>query len=95
MIDMTILEEKHNPILKRKDIIIEIRHQGKPTPKKEDVHKAVTDRFKGDPKKTEVIYMLTEKGLGKTKAKAFIWEDKVVLKEEKKPAAQEQPKEGE
>ncbi|PIZ35387.1 MAG: 30S ribosomal protein S24e, partial [Candidatus Aenigmarchaeota archaeon CG_4_10_14_0_8_um_filter_37_24] len=33
MINVKILEEKENPILKRKDLLLMLDHKGEPTPK--------------------------------------------------------------
>ncbi len=86
MINIKTLEEKENPILKRKDLLLMIEHKGEATPKKEDILKMVEEKFKGDPQKIEIIYMFSEKGLAKTKVKLFIWKEKIVEKpkEEKK-----------
>jgi len=94
MINVKVLEEKENPVLKRKDLLLMLDHKGEATPKSDDVVKLVIDKFKGDPKKIEIVYMFSKKGAAKTKAKVLIWKDKVIEKpKEKKKSESEQPTE--
>ncbi|NCO97391.1 MAG: hypothetical protein GW865_04915, partial [Candidatus Aenigmarchaeota archaeon] len=78
MINVKILEEKENPILKRKDLLLMLDHKGEPTPKTSDIAKLIADKFKGDQKKTEIIYMFSQKGISQTKVKAYVWKEKII-----------------
>ncbi len=94
MINIKKIEEKENPILKRKDLLLMLDHKGEATPSANETTDMIAKKFKGDAKKTEIVYMFSEKGKAKTKVKAFIWEDKIVEKsEEKKPEKKERPEE--
>ena len=84
MINVKVLEEKDNPVLKRKDLLLMLEHSGEATPKRVDMEKLIADKFKGDVKKTEIVYMFSEGGRAATKVKAFIWKEKIVEKQKRR-----------
>ena len=92
-----IIEEKDNPFLKRKDLMIMIDHAGQPTPKKEDLTKFLAEKYKVESEKVEVVYIFSETGIARSKAKARIWKEKPKVKkrkeEKEKPTEEEKPKE--
>jgi ribosomal protein S24E len=97
MIKFKTLEEKDNPALKRKDLMLLVEHAGEATPKTIDVAKKIVDQFKTKLDNVEIVYLFSEKGVASTKVKARIWKEgsprKVEVKEEKKeaPAEAEKP----
>lgn len=98
MISMKLLEERENPILKKKDVMLELDHKGLPTPKKTEVESKIAEHFKTDVDKVEVVFIFSEFGQTKSKVKARVWKEKVVKKEEKKKEPVAEPtktKEGE
>ena len=86
MIDLKILEESENKILKRRKLDLIVEHPGAPTPKKDDIIKSIAEKFKGDVEKIEV-WMFSDKGFPRTRIKAYIWEEKIVKKKEKEKSA--------
>jgi len=92
-----IIEEKDNPFLKRKDLMIMIDHAGQPTPKKEDLIRFLAEKYKVESEKVEVVYIFSETGIARSKAKARIWKEKPKIKKGKegkeKPTGEEKPKE--
>jgi len=91
MINVKVLEEKENKVLKRKDLLLMLDHKGEATPSESKATEIIKDKFKADPKKTEIVYMFSEKGKPATKVKAFVWDKKIVEKKEEKK--EEKPKE--
>jgi ribosomal protein S24E len=96
MVKLKVLEEKGNPMLKRKDLMIEVNHSGEATPKVYDMAQEIAKKFNTKLENIEIVYLFTEKGIAKSKVNARIWEKgspKVVKKKEKKEApAEEAPK---
>lgn len=96
-----IIEEKENPLLKRKEILISVDYEGGATPSKAYLQKSFAEHFKVGIEKVEVTKILSETGLAKGKALVKIWQDKKVpiyseIKKEKaeKPVEKkEKPKE--
>ncbi len=79
---MNIVSEKHNPHLKRKEIVVDIEHGAESTPSKAVVHELIAKQLSADKEKIEIIDILSEKGLAKSKSKILIWEE-VPKKKEK------------
>jgi len=91
-----IIEEKDNPFLKRKDLMIMIDHAGQPTPKKDDLVKFLAEKYKVENEKVEIVYIFSETGVARSKAKARIWKEKPkVKKKEEKPSEEVKPEEKE
>lgn len=87
-----IVEEKNNPFLKRKDLLLMIDHSGQPTPKKDDLTNFLAEKYKVEKEKVEVVYIFSETGVARSKAKARIWEEKPKTKEKKSEKAREEVK---
>ncbi len=87
MIEMNILQEYDNKLLKRKDLLLSIDHTGQPTPKKAELEEKIAEKFKVEKDKVEIIYIFSEKGKAASKVKVKIWE-KPIKKEEKKENAE-------
>ncbi len=93
MIQIKILDEKKNPILKRIDLMLAIDHNGQSTPKTNEIVKKMVEKFKSSPEKIEIVYTFSQKGNAKSKVKARIWEDKAPEKKGKKRKKVEKPEE--
>jgi ribosomal protein S24E len=92
--EIQIIEEKENPLLKRKEILATIDYQGGATPSKAELQKVLADKFKANIDSVEITKLLSEVGISKGKAWIKIWQEKKVpiyseLKKEKK---KEEPK---
>ncbi|MBI2232543.1 MAG: hypothetical protein HYU56_01375 [Candidatus Aenigmarchaeota archaeon] len=85
---VNILSDKHNPFLKRKEIAAEIEHESEASPRKDALQQWISKELKTDADKVEIKHIFTETGLPKSRAKVFVWEEKIVKKE----AAKEEKK---
>lgn len=89
MMKINVLEERENPFLKRKDMMLVVDHTGTATPKIDNLRTKLAEQFKADAKKIEIVYILSQRGEAKSKVKAKIWKDKIVVQEEKKEEKRE------
>jgi len=89
--EMKIITEKENPFLKRKEIVMELKHPDSPTPKKVDLVKTIASNNSVDESQVIVDYILTKKGISESVVKLKILKEKP--KVEVKPEAKqgEQP----
>jgi ribosomal protein S24E len=99
LIDMKfdIIEEKENPLLKRKEILIRLDYEGSSTPSKAELQKLFADHFKANIENVEISKVLSEIGLTRGKVWIKIWKEKKVpiyseLKKEKKEEKPPEPK---
>lgn len=91
MLKIDVIEEKENPFLKRKDLMLTIEHKGLSTPKKDELEKQIAEKYKTDPQKVEIIYIFSQSGIATSKIKARIWEEKIIEKPKKKEKVKEEP----
>ncbi|MEM7821406.1 MAG: 30S ribosomal protein S24e [Candidatus Aenigmatarchaeota archaeon] len=75
--EITVLKEKDNQLLKRKEILLELSHLSQPTPKKEEVKEKVASLYNVEKDRVFVQYIFTKKGIPKSIAKVKIEEGKV------------------
>jgi ribosomal protein S24E len=73
-----VLEEKENPLFKRKEIVLSVNFGGSPTSSKIELQKAAADHFKVAIESVEVSKILSEVGLSRGKAWIKIWQEKKV-----------------
>lgn len=94
--NLTITDQKEEPLLSRKEIIAEITFD-KATPSKEEVKKAIAAQLKADESLIVVKNIYTEFGTPKAKSRAYIYsskkdmdniEPKKKVHKEAKPAAE-------
>ena len=89
-----ILDEKQNPLLKRKEIIVSLDYNGKATISKAELQKILSEEFKVSMDSVEVTKIFSEFGTPKGKAWIKIWkEKKVPIYSEVKKEKAEKPKE--
>jgi len=94
--NIQVISEKENQLVKRKEIIAIIDYQGLSTPSRADLQKHLADQFKVGMDSVEISKLLSEVGISKGKAWIKIWNEKKVpiyseLKKEKTES--EAPKE--
>ena len=85
-----IIEEKENPMLKRKEILISLDYEKGSTPSKADLQKVLSEQMNANIENVEISKVLSEMGLSRGKAWIKIWQEKKVpiyseIKKEKKP----------
>ena len=76
--EIKVVNEKENPLMKRKEILAYIDYQGGSTPSKADLQKMLSEQFKVDIQNVEITKLLSEFGLSKGKAWIKIWQEKKV-----------------
>lgn len=81
---LELKSERLNPHLKRKELKIEIDHEGQPTPAKAAVQELISKQFGHSIEHTDVRGIHTQGGAGRSHAKVFVWHEKV-------PAAEKKP----
>ncbi|GEM_PF-375607 len=70
-----IVEEKYNPLIKRKEITIKITHIGKSTPSRGLIRIEVAKYYNADIEKTFVRKIETDYGIGVSTAYIHIYDD--------------------
>lgn len=70
--EMTIIEEKENPFLNRKELKLRITHAGGATPSKAEIIKELSSKYSVEEKQVSIDYVFSIKGIGESFAKAKI-----------------------
>jgi small subunit ribosomal protein S24e len=92
--NIVIKTEKENPLLKRKELKLEIKHPESPTPSEKKLLGEITKKFSVDEDHIIVDYIFTKKGISESTAKIKIYEELVPKKpKEKKEKPEEKPPE--
>jgi small subunit ribosomal protein S24e len=61
-VDFKVKQDTYNPLLKRKEVSIEVEHGGQGTPSRVDLRKAVASKFTTKPENVYVIEVETKTG---------------------------------
>ncbi|MHC1636250.1 MAG: 30S ribosomal protein S24e [Candidatus Methanospirareceae archaeon] len=77
---MEIIKERENPLLRRREVIFKIKHEGG-TPQRGEVRKLLVKRFRAKENVVVIDKMETEFGKKETVGYAKIYEDEGRLKE--------------
>ena len=72
---MKIISESAHPLIKRKELLLEISHSKKPTPRNSDALKLVADHSKKDEKLITIKKITESFGSDKAIVKVYIYED--------------------
>jgi ribosomal protein S24E len=96
-VKFNVIEEKENPLLKRKELLLSIDYEGGSTPSKSELQKFLAEQLNANMENLEISKVLSEIGLPRGKAWVKIWEEKKIpLYSEKKKKeaekAEEEPK---
>jgi ribosomal protein S24E len=88
-----ILEEKENPMLKRKEMIMSLDYEGGSTPSKADLQKLLSEQLNANIESVEISKILSE--IGRTMGKAWVklWQEKKVPIYSELKKKEEKPKE--
>ncbi|MFH1630697.1 MAG: hypothetical protein ABIA21_00535 [Candidatus Aenigmatarchaeota archaeon] len=84
-----ILNERKNPHMKRKEILIKISHPGVSTPSTVVLQQYLSKEIGTNPEKIDIKNIFSEVGIGRSNSKIYIWEENKVAdlsKKEEKPA---------
>ncbi len=74
--EIIIQEEKYNPLLKRKELKLVVKHEKEPTPSKEVVKNFLKEKFSVDESQIEIDFILSRVGLPESFVKAKIYDEK-------------------
>jgi ribosomal protein S24E len=101
-----VIEEKENPVLKRKEVLISLDYEKGSTPSKAELQKVLSEQLNANMENVEISKILSEIGRPVGKAWIKVWQEKKVPlyselkkeKEEPKPEkapekVEEKPKE--
>ena len=61
----SIINEKDNPLLKRKELSIKIEHDGSATPKKAELQQLVAKEFKKDVEQVDIRNIFSDSGISR------------------------------
>jgi len=92
--DVKIVSEKENPLLKRKELVVNLDYEGGSTTSKAMLQKLISDQFKAGVDSVEITTIMSEVGSSKGKAWIKIWQEKKIpIYSETKKGKKEAPKE--
>ncbi len=72
-ISLTILEEKQNPLLHRKEVLFEVTHEQTSSPEKVNIKSKIAGIFTAEPELIQIIKMKTKTNTWKTVGTAHIY----------------------
>jgi len=70
-----IAQERYNPLLKRREVLVEIWHIGLPTPNRLEVRQKIAEMFGVNIDQVYIRHIYTEFGIGKSKVEVHIYDD--------------------
>lgn len=84
--DITIVNEKENPFLKRKEAVLLLNHPNASTPSKAEIITSLASSNSVDESQVVIDYIFTKKGIAESMVKIKILKErpKVVVKQEVK-----------
>ena len=88
----TIKDQKDNPFLKRKEMLVEIDHHSAATPSKASLQHLISKELKETVEKVDIRSIYSGHGLAKAEAKVFVWHEKKVKDLSKKEEPKEEAK---
>ncbi len=69
-----VVEDRYNPLIKRRELVIIIHHVAKGTPKRYALREAVAKAYGVDVERVYVRKMVTRYGIGRTRAEVNIYD---------------------
>jgi small subunit ribosomal protein S24e len=78
--DIIIQEEKYNPLLKRRELKIIVKHEKESTPSKETIKNFLKDKFKVDESQIKLDFIISKVGISESFIKAKIYDEKREVK---------------
>lgn len=72
---MKVKQDTYNPLLKRKEVSLEVEHEGQGTPSRVDLRKAVASKFSTKPENVYVIDVETKTGTQNALCEVEVYED--------------------
>jgi len=72
---LKVKQDTYNPLLKRKEVSLEVEHEGQGTPSRVDLRKAVASKFSTKPENVYVIDVETKTGTQNALCQVEVYED--------------------
>ena len=73
--DLKVRQDTYNPLLKRKEVSVEVEHEGQGTPSRIDLRKAVASKFSTKPENVYVIDVETKTGTQNAICQIEVYDD--------------------
>ena len=73
--DFKVKQDTYNPLLKRKEVSIEVEHGGQGTPSRLDLRKAIASKFSTKPENVYVIEVETKTGMQNALCLVEVYDD--------------------
>jgi len=74
-LDLKVKQDTYNPLLKRKEVSLEVEHEGQGTPSRVDLRKAVASKFGTKPDNVYVIEVETKTGTQDALCQVQVYDD--------------------
>jgi|SRR3989338_3251101 len=75
---LSIVSEKENPYMERKELTVKMAHDKAATPSKAAMQAAIAQETKKDVEHVQVIDVQSENGMGSSVGRAYVWKEKKV-----------------
>lgn len=85
--EINVIEERENPFLERKELLVLINHQNGPTPSKQQLTEEISKKYDVDKNRIVINYILSKRGKAEALAKIKIY-NKPIVKEVKNDETQ-------
>jgi len=80
-LDLKVKQDTYNPLLKRKEVSVEVEHEGQGTPSRVDLRKAVASKFSTKPENVYVIDVETKTGTQNAVCQIEVYDDAKVAQQ--------------
>ena len=90
--NIKVIEEKENPFFERKELTLELTHEGAATPPKDRLLEEMSSKYKVEKDFILIDYIFSKKGVNKSIAKVKVYKKKPKIKK-KKEKLEKKPKE--
>jgi len=74
-LDLKVTQDTYNPLLKRKEVSVEVEHEGQGTPSRIELRKAVASKFSTKPENVYVIEVETRTGTQNAVCQIQVYDD--------------------
>ena len=74
-LDLKVKQDTYNPLLKRKEVSLEVEHEGQGTPSRVDLRKAVASKFTTKPENVYIIEVETKTGTQNAVCQIEVYDD--------------------
>ena len=74
-LDLKVKQDTYNPLLKRKEVSVEVEHEGQGTPSRVDLRKAVASKFSTKPENVYVVDVETKTGTQSALCQIEVYDD--------------------